>query len=540
MIRLPTTAHKLQAVLAGAITTNQLHVVASFADKTTSDYAGGTKLSLTNGVSAVDIVDAPIASTIRDIDYVGVYNADTVAATVTIQEFDGVNTRTLATATLNPGDQLIYVHGSGWQALNNEGQLKGFGEKGDQGVQGIQGVQGDQGIQGVQGDQGIQGVQGDQGIQGIAGPPTVIQDEGSPVGGAPHTTLNFVGAGVTASDAGAGVATVTIPGGGAASDQAAVQARRTTTQAIGTAFADLTFDATDFENDAAVVEHDAITDRIVLKEAGPYEIYYRIDLDVANQTSFQADVLGRVRVNDTTVLPGSESQIAVLDDSSLLGNEVIYGPIGAKFIYNATANDFITVQVDRNDNEGTASINTRAGSAVFTATRMSGATGAAGAAGPSGGPVDVAQATRSTTYTTTLAFADVTLDVTDVETNVAVIDHVAGTPDNFLIGATGTYRIDYNIDINTPGSAPETFEVQARVRVNDTTVLVPSESRTTVFTDSSIDGSDFTAHLHMSFVRNFTAADFVTLQLAAVDVGGGGTPPATRANGVTVTVTRMK
>ena len=113
MIRLPTTAHKLQAVLAGAITTNQLHVVASFADKTTSDYAGGTKLSLTNGVSAVDIVDAPIASTIRDIDYVGVYNADTVAATVTIQEFDGVNTRTLATATLNPGDQLIYVHGSG-------------------------------------------------------------------------------------------------------------------------------------------------------------------------------------------------------------------------------------------------------------------------------------------------------------------------------------------------------------------------------------------------------------------------------------------
>jgi hypothetical protein len=48
---------------------------------------------------------------------------------------------------------------------------------------------------------------------GGGGPGTVeVQDEGVAVNSA--TTLNFIGAGVTATDAGGGVANVTIPGGG--------------------------------------------------------------------------------------------------------------------------------------------------------------------------------------------------------------------------------------------------------------------------------------------------------------------------------------
>jgi len=42
----------------------------------------------------------------------------------------------------------------------------------------------------------------------------IVEDEGGVVGGGPHTTLDFVGAGVTATDAGGGTATITIPGGG--------------------------------------------------------------------------------------------------------------------------------------------------------------------------------------------------------------------------------------------------------------------------------------------------------------------------------------
>jgi hypothetical protein len=42
----------------------------------------------------------------------------------------------------------------------------------------------------------------------------VVEEEGTPITGTPHTTFNFVGAGVTAADAGSGETTITIPGGG--------------------------------------------------------------------------------------------------------------------------------------------------------------------------------------------------------------------------------------------------------------------------------------------------------------------------------------
>jgi len=40
----------------------------------------------------------------------------------------------------------------------------------------------------------------------------IVQDEGSPIAGAPHTTLNFTGASVVAADAGGGVASITVTG----------------------------------------------------------------------------------------------------------------------------------------------------------------------------------------------------------------------------------------------------------------------------------------------------------------------------------------
>lgn len=48
-------------------------------------------------------------------------------------------------------------------------------------------------------------------IPGIAG--VSVQDEGTPITGNPHPTLNFLGTGVTATDAGGGVAQIAIPKG---------------------------------------------------------------------------------------------------------------------------------------------------------------------------------------------------------------------------------------------------------------------------------------------------------------------------------------
>lgn len=126
MIRLTATTQKLQAVLAGAITTNQLSVVLSWSDKTSTTYTGGSTVSSTNNTTAVDICAAPGASTIRDIDSISINNVDTVAATVTVRYNDNATLYTITKVTLSPGDQLIYTHGNGWTCLNSTGALKPY------------------------------------------------------------------------------------------------------------------------------------------------------------------------------------------------------------------------------------------------------------------------------------------------------------------------------------------------------------------------------------------------------------------------------
>lgn len=213
-----------------------------------------------------------------------------------------------------------------------------------------------------------------------------VEDEGTPVTGTPHTTLNFAGAGVTASNAGGGTALITIPGGsGTPSDQAAVQARRTTDQEFTTSFVDVPFQATDFENDAAVIEHDNVnTDRITLKEAGPYWVFYRVDADVDHVTSgfFQAVMEARVRVNDAGVdLPGSLCAADALMDNSLVGDRTVSPVLTGGFIYNATASDFLTLQIQKTESDVGGVINAAANRTLLGAIRMTGEVGPQGTPG---------------------------------------------------------------------------------------------------------------------------------------------------------------
>ena len=87
---------------------------------------------------------------------------------------------------------------------------QGFqGNPGPAGATGSQGPKGDPGATGSQGPAGATGSQGPPGATGPQGPPTIIQDEGTPL--TARATLNFVGAGVTATDNGT-ANVVTIPG----------------------------------------------------------------------------------------------------------------------------------------------------------------------------------------------------------------------------------------------------------------------------------------------------------------------------------------
>jgi hypothetical protein len=130
MICLDTTTRKLQIFLAGAVATSQLPVVVCYSDQTAVSYPGGTQVVSTNSTATVDICSAPAASTTRDIDTINVQNADTAAATVTIQYNDNATTYTLFKALLAVGDQLTYVHGQGWSVLDSTGAIKSGGSGG--------------------------------------------------------------------------------------------------------------------------------------------------------------------------------------------------------------------------------------------------------------------------------------------------------------------------------------------------------------------------------------------------------------------------
>ena len=175
MIRLDNINRKLQISLSSVVTTSQLSVNVSYSDKTPTDYIGSTQISTTNNTTSVDICTAPASSITRDIDFLSVYNADTVSATVNIIYNDNAITSILHKVTLNPTDKLVFVHGSGWQTIDSTGNLKTSGSTGATGPSGPAGLVGATGagvvwmIEGEDGDIGPPGPRGVIGPQGITG-----------------------------------------------------------------------------------------------------------------------------------------------------------------------------------------------------------------------------------------------------------------------------------------------------------------------------------------------------------------------------------
>lgn len=124
MIRLDSTTRKLQAVLTVAVATSQLPITACFSDQTSTTYLGGNFLINTNDTTTVDVVSAPAINTIRDVDYISVYNGDTQANTITfLYDADGTD-YTIISVTLSIGDKLEYTHGSGWKTTDSLGKIK--------------------------------------------------------------------------------------------------------------------------------------------------------------------------------------------------------------------------------------------------------------------------------------------------------------------------------------------------------------------------------------------------------------------------------
>lgn len=307
----------------------------------------------------------------------------------------------------------------------------------------------------------------------------IVQEEGVQVGSIPFNTLNFVGADITATDAGSGQANITVTSGGA-STLAAIQARRTTTLLLTTSFVDFTYDTTDVENDTTVVEHDNTnTDRITIKETGLYLISYAFEIDYSNTGHITQ---GRVRVNDTTVLPGSECEI----QQSAINPQMV--STECVFVAELTALDFVTVQIKSSN----ASSETTQPNSQVSVIRLRGTKGDKGDKGDTGGGSNIVVQDDGVTVSggphDTINFVDMiatdagggAADVTNLfgsEYETAASEADSSTTSSSFVEKLklttasltgGTYRIGWYCEIN---NTDNTGKINVQVQLDDTTNL---------------------------------------------------------------------
>lgn len=185
---------------------------------------------------------------------------------------------------------------------------------------------------------GSNGTQGPTGAQGPTGSGSTItvEDEGSIVSGGPHSNLDFVGAGVTATDAGSGVATITITGGSAN----IAQYRQTGNLTINTSATTVVLNANDFE-DSNYTRSGA---NITINTAGVYQISYQVYYDTNANARRTVDAW--VENNTVEIVPSRAASYSrnTTDDTA---------SSGATFLVQLAASDVVRLRAQSTGTSGT-------------------------------------------------------------------------------------------------------------------------------------------------------------------------------------------
>lgn len=124
MLILASTTDTIDVVLGTAHTTNPHRIVASYRDITATAFTPGRRVVNSNGTTQVNAVQAPAASTTRVIDFVSIFNADTVAKTVTVSFNDNGTRYSLLSVDLGVGERIEYQEGQGWRVFTSTGSIK--------------------------------------------------------------------------------------------------------------------------------------------------------------------------------------------------------------------------------------------------------------------------------------------------------------------------------------------------------------------------------------------------------------------------------
>jgi hypothetical protein len=123
MIILSETTDSLQAICAEAHSAAP-QCFTSWRDRTANTFVAGRTVINTNGTNAVTIVAAPGSSTQRVVDFLTIYNADSINATITVRFNANSVIYILFKATLAAGETIVFQEGKGFFVLANSGAIK--------------------------------------------------------------------------------------------------------------------------------------------------------------------------------------------------------------------------------------------------------------------------------------------------------------------------------------------------------------------------------------------------------------------------------
>lgn len=123
MYYLDKPGKKMEIVLAGAVTANQLEITAHYfwhlPQETTTLRRGADKNTTSNNTTDVTIVDAPVLQGhIVNVHSITIHNKDTAPATPTVKIDDNGTESILMKQAIGTGESLVYEDGAGWQLLS--------------------------------------------------------------------------------------------------------------------------------------------------------------------------------------------------------------------------------------------------------------------------------------------------------------------------------------------------------------------------------------------------------------------------------------
>jgi hypothetical protein len=105
----------LQIALNAAKSANDIHIAVSYRDITANTFLHARQLSVSNGITDVDILSAPATSHWYMVDNITIFNADTALKNVTIK-YDVSGTETIIfKGDVAAGGLLEYAEGNGWK-----------------------------------------------------------------------------------------------------------------------------------------------------------------------------------------------------------------------------------------------------------------------------------------------------------------------------------------------------------------------------------------------------------------------------------------